>query len=535
VSAALRPTPEQELLLRAALGPTAAARTAFDAWRARQDVEDVEGPSYRVLGLLANRLGELGGEDLAPRLASVRRATWLRTHALLARVAPVVAALGDAGIPAMLGKGAAVLAHTGWNVADRPMDDVDVVVPLDRALEAVGVVRAHGFECALLPADPGATQIYLQTHALNFWDEAQASIDLHWHVLHGSLHASADAAFWEGARPAELNGVPCLVLSPEDTFLQVVAHGQEMTVNHPVRWAADATLLVRASGDGFDWDRVVRLARAHRLAEQIGAALESLHEVDPALVPGAPRAELGRRPRLAVRARGRGEAFWEGPLAPSRAERIAGDAREWVRRTTAPGRRPGAGQVVRGVAEALAVPPRDLARHAAWVASSRRVAALAPSDRPAPAAPPFGIPHGLGFKVDDDGTAYLRAGWWAPDDHGTWSRGREAVLAIPLATRHERPLHLRFTVVPYLAPTWPHLEVDVYEHRDRVARWGFSAVGPVEEGRDVTVPAAAQRDALVLRFVIRSPVSPQTARVDADPRPLGFAVRAVLVTETPPS
>ena len=105
------------------------------------------------------------------------------------------------------------------------------------------------------------------------------------------------------------------------------------------------------------------------------------------------------------------------------------------------------------------------------------------------------------------------------------------MLAIPLATRHAAPLHVRFTVVPYLAETRPHLEVDVYERGSRLVRWGFSAVGPVEEGRDVTLPASPARDALVLRFVIRSPVSPQTARVDADPRPLGIALRAALVTE----
>jgi Uncharacterised nucleotidyltransferase len=526
----LAPTAEQRLLLTAALGSEDEARAAFGQWRERQDVDDLDGASKRVVPLLAARLDELGAEDLSGRLGSVLRATWLRTHALFRNVAPIVAALRDADVPVMLGKGAAVLAHTGWRIAERPMDDVDVIVPLGRAVDAVRIVRAGGFDCPLLPPDAAATPIYGQTHALGFWDGAGASIDVHWHVLHGSLHPSADEAFWAAAVATEFEGTPCLALSREDTFLQVVAHGQEMTVFHPLRWAADAVLLLR-SGPGFDWDRVAREARRHRLAGEIGAALDALARLDPTLVPrraqralGTPMAERVLRPR----ARTRGEAFWEGPLAPTRSERVAEDAREYVRRTVAPGARIRPAHAAAGLAETLALrSPRDLARHAAWVASGRR--RFAPRDEAPAGAPPVRLPAALQFTVGSDGTAYLGAGWWAPDDHGTWSRGREATLVVPLAQAPRRPVHLRFTVVPYLAETRPHLEVDVHAGGRLAARWGFSAVGPVEEGRDVLLSSSS--DAIALRFVIRSPISPQTARADADPRPLGLALRAVAMAE----
>lgn len=537
----LAPTADQALLLRAALAPVEDARPALDAWRGRQIVDDVDGPEYRVLGLLAARLGELGGEDLAPRLESVRRATWLRTNALFRNVAPVVAALREAEIPVMLGKGAAVLAHTGWRSDERPMDDIDVVVPFARVAESVAILREHGFACALLPPDAAATRIYEQTHAVGFWDRAGACIDLHWHVLHGSLHARADDAFWEAARPVDFRGTACLALCPEDTFLQVVAHGQEMTVRHPLRWAADAVLLLRAAGPGgFDWDRLIALSRAHRLGRGMGLALTTLDELDPSLVPPAVLAASrpSRRRLVERRARGLAESPWAGPLAPTREERLSEDVREWLRRSVAPGARATPSQAGGFLAESFGLErgagrtgAPELARHAAWLASGRRARRLAPCDAPALGAPLVGIPYGLHFTAGEVGAAFLTSGWWAPDDHGTWSRGREAVLAFGLETRHTSPLHLRFTVVPYLAPTRPHLEVDVYERADRVARWGFSAVGPVEEGRDVTLPADPARDTLALRFVVRSPISPQTARVDADPRPLGIALRAVLVTE----
>ena len=38
----------------------------------------------------------------------------------------------------------------------------------------------------------------------------------------------------------------------------------------------------------------------------------------------------------------------------------------------------------------------------------------------------------LRFQHGEPGTRNLGPGWWAPDAYGAWTRGREAVLVLPL-------------------------------------------------------------------------------------------------------
>ena len=531
---AQRLSPEQALLLTAALGAEPQAGDAYRRWCQRQDLQELDAASHRILPLLAERLGGVRDDPVADRVRRVVRFTWLRSQLLLTRATPVLAALADAGIPAMLAKGVAVLEHTGWEVQLRPMDDVDIVVPRERAIAAVGVLRACGFEAPGIPADPRETSVYDETHALGFQDGAGAILDLHWHVLHGSLHRDADHGFWEASGAAALREVPVRVLSREDTLLQVVSHGQEFTVFHPVRWIADAVLLLRAAPEAFDWDRVTREAQRHRIRRQVGEAVHVLAAVSPGLVPSAALRELGRPSRAqtaARRSRGLLEARGNGPIAPSRLEAALDDAREWTRRTVAPGRpvtpRHGAGFLRERWALERG---RDVPRHALWVLGGRRPGAtgLAPGAAQ-PAGEPVQLPENVGFRVGDAGVPMLRGGWWAPDDHGTWSRGAEAALAMPLAGPQDGPLLLRVDAVPYLTQTRPHLEVDVHAGGALVARWGYSAVGVVEERRYVRLPAAVGRSVVDLRLVFRRPLSPQTARQDADPRPLGIALRCIRV------
>src|SRR5262249_34349650 len=101
---------EHDLLLRATLGPEPEARDAYARWREQADLATLDRASQRVLSLLAERLD--GQDDaIAAKVRRIARFTWLRTQVLLQRTTPAVRALTESGIPVMLNKGAAVLAH----------------------------------------------------------------------------------------------------------------------------------------------------------------------------------------------------------------------------------------------------------------------------------------------------------------------------------------------------------------------------------------------------------------------------------------
>jgi hypothetical protein len=472
---------EQELLLRATLAPEPAAREAYRAWRAQADLATLDRASQRVLALLAERLD--GDDDaVAEKVRRIGRFTWLRTQVLLERAAPGIRALTDAGIPVLLIKGAAVLAHTGWQVARRPMDDLDIAVPRALAAPAAEWLVACGFEP---PFDP-TTAHFDELHALGFRHPSGAEIDLHWHVLHESLHRDADADFFAAAQPAQLRDVACSVLCREDAFLQAVIQGREPTETHPLRWAADAAELLRAA-PSFDWARVHEQARRHRLTRELREGLTVLAELG--LVDAAPRAQ--RTPRLRE------------------------EVTSWLRREVAPGAplRPRHGPLY--LKHTWALPrARAIPRHALWRASGRRFA----PPRDAPGAKALGA--SLRFQHGEPGTRILGRGWWAPDAFGTWSRGREAVLVLPV--EHDGPLKLAFEITPFVTTDQVLVTVDGAP----AARWRFSNQELADEQRTLAVPARLGRRHVALRFASR-PRSPLAAGYSGDPRPLGLALRSL--------
>src|SRR5215207_9735235 len=120
------------------------------------------------------------------------------------------------------------------------MDDLDVAIPRALAAQAIEVMRGLGFESAMA-GDPRQLD---ERHALPFRDPSGAELDLHWHVLHSSLHHDADTEFWAAAEDAEVRGVACRVLRREDALLQACTQGREYSDTHPLRWAADAAELL---------------------------------------------------------------------------------------------------------------------------------------------------------------------------------------------------------------------------------------------------------------------------------------------------
>src|ERR1700722_4215811 len=122
----LWPTPEQALILAASVGPEATAADAFRAWSRGVDLNaDFGREIFRLLPLVYDRMRRLGLDDpLMGRLKGVYRFAWYRTHALLHRTTPVVAALQDAGFDTLMLKGVPLLFTYYQNHALRPMSDI---------------------------------------------------------------------------------------------------------------------------------------------------------------------------------------------------------------------------------------------------------------------------------------------------------------------------------------------------------------------------------------------------------------------------
>lgn len=219
--------------------------------------------------------------------------------------------LEAAGIPALILKGAA-LAHLVYpSPYLRPMRDVDLLVPADRADEAWRLLRASGFSPT--GPDPGRRHHHLQSLVASM-DGVPVYVEIHKRLLgaipfvapvrYDGLVARAQT-FTCGERQAR-------TLGREDMLWHVYAHAFAIDVLRPdVRLicVADLVAAVDAWVDVLDWDRLRR--RYPRLVR----ALPHLGQIVPWAPPVAQR--VGSRPCHDVTASGAfSQRLWRSALSP---------------------------------------------------------------------------------------------------------------------------------------------------------------------------------------------------------------------------
>jgi hypothetical protein len=286
------PTAEQTDLLRAALLRGPEGVQAWQRWKATALLGRLDAASVRLLGQLWRNL-QKNGVDVDDRLLEAfrqyYRRTWYGNHLRLRDAGVVLVALRDRGIEPMLLKGAALVVGYYGDAGARPMEDVDILVRGDDAVAAAASLRELGWIApqAITPRHIRAT------HAMAFTGPRGGQVDLHWHLLPESCWAGADAPLWERSAVLGVAGVDVRVMEPADQLFHCCAHGVRWEPVTPLRWIADAAMVLARAPD-LDWDRVAAASERHQLTLPVGDALDYL------------RSELGLAvpPRTVERLRG---------------------------------------------------------------------------------------------------------------------------------------------------------------------------------------------------------------------------------------
>ncbi len=221
-------------------------------------------------------------------------------------LATVLAALNERRLPAIAFKGAA-LAYTIYpDPACRPMGDLDLWLAAENMPGARAALEEGGYQAQLKPTRPLALMIHAHNELPMYGTHAGTGlVELHWGVFPGEwlqrTTRVVDADLWARAIPVVLVGQPALIMSPEDSVIQVAVH---QTVNHNMsapwlRGLMDIALLARHYA--IDWDVVVQRARAWRVVTALWlvlsltvdlAGLEEAAEAVRQLQPSALRCRL---------------------------------------------------------------------------------------------------------------------------------------------------------------------------------------------------------------------------------------------------
>ena len=279
------PSEPQELILAAALRKDERAERAFAAWEALVDVEcEFDWQMVRLLPLVYSNLTALGIQNgLMPRLKGVYRRAWVENHQQLYRAAPAVAALCGAGIPVMLLKGAPmVLAYYG-NHAHRPMSDLDVAVPAERAAEAMRLLQGAGWKPG--PMASPTDERMRWTHAMQFVHPEGGELDLHWRVMVEATTPARLDPFWSTREPLQFGDHAVSMLAPTETLFHTVLHGVRWNEATPIRWIADALQVIATRGSDIDWERLCWLAQHLRVTYRLSLGLAYLASHHGVAVP----------------------------------------------------------------------------------------------------------------------------------------------------------------------------------------------------------------------------------------------------------
>jgi hypothetical protein len=400
----------EKLLLRAALESPREALAHFARWRDIVDLNNVAGTDFRLLPLVYENIGVgLPDDALKSRLRGMARHAWLRNRARWQLCSAAIGRLRERDIPFMLIKGTALAILLGRLAELRALADCDVLVPVDRAGDALKLMLELGLSCPYLEADQLEPSDFTLIHGLGFTqpNNAIGLVDLHWRPLAEVDCDRLTDEFFEGSNPATLNGAGVRVPAPGHALLQAAVHGTKWAEPRRYDWMADCFILMRVAGDRIDWTKLWLTAERHGLAGILEDSLDVLS--DTILLPIASCVWRRRVGRISSLERREARARQKHPADRSKSDWMLLDLRRIQRADAA----------LSALAPEACMPAlRDRLRIPGFPGAARS-------------------PHG---RTDDKSPSlWFVSGWSHPEPTGRWTDGGLAVVAVRLPVDDPSP------------------------------------------------------------------------------------------------
>lgn len=271
------PSPNHELLLKAALFKGEDAVKAFIQWRQATDFEtEMQSSVFRTLPLLYHNLHTIGVEDeLMPRLKGIYRKAWMTNQLLFSKAAKILHFFDAHEIPVMVMKGIPMTILYYRNFAVRPMADIDLLIPFQKAKTTVELLRSEGWKLH----EPEYLEHSMKYgRSATFSDQELTELDLHWHPVFEAHETIKEEDFWNVSIELSVSGTTTRTFCPTDHLFHAIVHGVRYNPEPPVRWISDACTLLGLAGDDISWDRLMALTVKFRAHLQMRSALKYLSD-----------------------------------------------------------------------------------------------------------------------------------------------------------------------------------------------------------------------------------------------------------------
>lgn len=190
--------------------------------------------------------------------------------------------LAQAGVAAIVLKGAALGDTLYGNSALRPMTDVDLLLrpaEIERTLE---LLQAQGYAWSEVEPHPGMRLDFENELVLRAPGPTPLPIELHWHLIDSPFYQQRvdEAWFWSTAQRVTLAGSEAQVLGLEANLLYLSAHYVLHHRAQGMRWLVDIAGLIARHETQIDWPLLLAQARAFCLVTPLQVVLGQLADAD---------------------------------------------------------------------------------------------------------------------------------------------------------------------------------------------------------------------------------------------------------------
>lgn len=271
-----------------------------------------------VSPLVYRNLKPFGASVPAEALASLRTAYFgneIRNTRLFHRIAPLIAAVGDAGLRAVITKGARLALTVYPDIGLRPFTDIDLVVhpkdwpTLEKVLAGLGYVSESLGRTRLDPENRSLDWTFAP-----YFRRGDLLVELHFAYLGLHVPFLSEEDFWASVGRTRIEGADALTMSPEYELCYLCLHAQQHSYAR-LMWLTDIAEL--GSRTEIDWDKVVRITRWEGIGAVVRHGLELVNALWPGTIPNRVVSEFRMGPLESMFLR----AFWPPGRVLRRADR----------------------------------------------------------------------------------------------------------------------------------------------------------------------------------------------------------------------
>lgn len=270
------PTQTERLLLQAILADEKEAKESYLIWSKSVNIESLDYGVSRMLPLLFSRLQKWRIHDSqSGKIKGLVKKCWLQNQLFMRGLLPILDAFEQNKIPLVALKGLAMCLGVYHNFTSRAMQDIDLLIPLEKVETAIQILQKSGFDIresyVSNPSD------FLKVHhSLGFENHNHTIIDIHTYILEECCCDGDDHPFHKEAQITRYCDRSIPILRHEELLFHTIAHGMRWHPNSPIRWIPDAVAIIRHSP--IDWRIISEYAKKYELVHPLSIGLKYLHQ-----------------------------------------------------------------------------------------------------------------------------------------------------------------------------------------------------------------------------------------------------------------